>query len=220
MLALDDGHWERFVRTLGLASNGSVLDVGCGSGAWLIPLSRLNNRVVAVDPFDEAVESAREASRSSESVEVRQMPAENLDFADASFDTVTCMTVLPYLAQPAGVREMARVLKPNGRLIIGSVGYGYYAKHVVEGIRANDLASIRYGIDPITVSMARAIAGDTFAPGSLRCWSPRAVRRILAEEGVTLERSTNNVDAINPQWPPHFLWGPTYFIVWARKRAE
>ena len=45
-----------------------------------------------------------------------------LPFPDNSFDVVTCITVLTFVADPAAaIREMARVLRPGGRLVIGDL---------------------------------------------------------------------------------------------------
>jgi SAM-dependent methyltransferase len=51
--------------------------------------------------------------------------AETLPFADGTFDRVLCESGIDHLADPAvGIREMARVLRPDGRLVIGVVNYG------------------------------------------------------------------------------------------------
>src|SRR5262245_15637175 len=51
--------------------------------------------------------------------------AETLPFRDRTFDRVLCESAIDHLAEPAvGIREMARVLKPDGRLVIGVVNYG------------------------------------------------------------------------------------------------
>ena len=219
MLAFSDDHWDRLIRALGFVGTRSILDVGCGSGAWLPALARLNDRVVGVDPDDDVLDIARAASSDADNVEIRKMPAESLDFDDGSFDLVICFTVLPYLAQPAATREMVRVLRPNGRLAVGTVGFGYYAKHITEGIRADDPDSIRYGLDPILVSAARALRGEDVAPTSLKCWSPRAVRRLLDGQGLVVDRVIRDVDAVDPSWHRSFLGRPTYFISFAAKRA-
>ena len=219
MLALSDDHWDRLIRALGLAGLGPILDVGCGSGAWLPPLASLNARVVGIDIDDRVLDIARARSARADNVEIRQMPAESLDFADGTFDAVTCLTVLPYVDQPVAVAEMARVLRPGGRLVVGTVGFGYYAKHIVEGIRHEELDAVRYGLDPILVAGGRAIGGSSVAPTSVRSWSPRAVRRLLEGRGLAVDRVLRDVDAVDPGWPKTVLGRPVYFITFATKRA-
>ena len=218
MLALPADHWERLIRALGLVGNETILDVGCGSGAWLPTLGRLNGRVVAIDTDDDVLDIAREGSRQADNVEIRKMSAESLDFDDGTFDVVTCFTVLPYLTQPASTNEMARVLKPDGTLVLGTVGFGYYAKHVTEGMRTDDVDAIRYGLDPILVTAARAVRGDQVAPASVKSWSPRAVRRLLAGNGFAVDRVVRDVDAVDPSWPKSFIGRPVYFISFATQR--
>jgi ubiquinone/menaquinone biosynthesis C-methylase UbiE len=58
------------------------------------------------------------SSADAEVVEVVEAPAEELPFADRSFDTVTLVYVLCTVPDPAAaLREVARVLKPDGRLL-------------------------------------------------------------------------------------------------------
>jgi len=219
MHALPDDHWESLSRAVGLVGLQAILDVGCGSGAWLTPLARLNTRVVGVDIDDALLERARAYSASADNVEIWNMSADSLGFADESFDAVTCFTVLPYLDQPVALGEMARVLKPNGRLLLGTVGFGYYAKHIAEGARYEELDAIRYGLDPILVAAARALSRNAVAPDSVRCWSPRAVRRLLESQGFAVDRVVRDVGAVDPSWPKSFLGRPVYFIMFAEKRG-
>ncbi len=219
MLALSDDHWDRLIRTLGLMGFPAVLDVGCGSGGWLTPLARLNTRVVGVDMDDGVLDIARIRSSGADNVEIRKMAAESLDFADETFDAVTCFTTLPYLDQPVAIAEMARVMTHNGRIVLATVGFGYYAKHIAEGIRHDDLDAIRYGLDPILVAGGRALGGNKVAPRSLRSWSPRAVRRLLESHGFDVDRVVRDVGAVDPTWPKRFLGRPVYFITFATKRV-
>jgi SAM-dependent methyltransferase len=217
--ALPDDHWERMIRAFGLVGVHAILDVGCGSGPWLTPLARVNTRIVGVDVDDALLDLARTKSSCADNVEIWNMSAESLQFADRSFDAVTCFTVLPYLDQPVALGEMARVLRPNGRLLLGTVGPGYYAKHIAEGIHHEDLDAIRYGLDPMLVAASRALVGTKVAPGSLQCWSPRAVRRLLESQGFAVDRVVRDVHAVDPGWPRSFLGLPVYFIAFAEKRA-
>ena len=219
MLALPEDHWNRLLRALGLAGFRELLDVGCGSGAWLTSLARLNNGVVGVDLDDAVLDIARERTSGADNVEIRKMAAESLDFPDESFDAVTCFSVLPYVDQPVAIHEMARGLRKNGKLVLGTVGFGYYAKHIAEGIRHERLEAIRYGLDPILVAGARALGGSTVASTSLKSWSPRAVRRLLESHGFTVDRVVRDVGAADPSWPKSFVGRPVYFIASATKRA-
>lgn len=102
-----------------------VLDVGCGIGHWArLFLSLVSERatLVGIDREPRWVERARAAAERaglSARTTWQQGDATQLDFPDASFDVVTCQTVLIHLARPeAALAGMLRVLKPGGHLIV------------------------------------------------------------------------------------------------------
>lgn len=101
-----------------------VLDVGCGDGALATTLSRRGGRVTGLDPNPRMLEAAR-ARAKSELLDLNLVPgrAETLPFADEMFDRVIAVTVLCFIPQAdQAIAEMARVLKPGGRLVIGELG--------------------------------------------------------------------------------------------------
>lgn len=91
----------------------SALDVGCGPGALTTELSRRlgPQAVSAVDPSEPFVAAARARNPG---VEVLHATAEDLPFADHSFDVVLAQLVIHFMADPvAGLVEMARVARPG-----------------------------------------------------------------------------------------------------------
>jgi ubiquinone/menaquinone biosynthesis C-methylase UbiE len=103
-----------FADFAGVAAAATALDVGCGPGALTeVLVDRLGNTAVAaVDPSSPFVAAARERFPA---VEVRQAPAEQLPFADDSFDLVLAQLVVHFMTDPvAGLAEMARVARPGG----------------------------------------------------------------------------------------------------------
>ncbi len=103
----------------------SVLDVGCGDGALAAEFHRKGASFVAgcdPDPHMIAKATAR-AMAEREAISYLLGRAEHLPFRDRSFDVVTAVTVLCFVEQRSrAVEEMARVLKPGGRLVIGGLG--------------------------------------------------------------------------------------------------
>lgn len=98
----------------GVTSSHRVLDVGCGPGALTAELVRRVGaaRVAAVDPSPSFVDAARTRHPG---VDVQVATAEQLPYADASFDLVLAQLVVHFMADPdAGVREMVRVARPGG----------------------------------------------------------------------------------------------------------
>ena len=97
------------------------LDVAMAAGHTALALAAAGASVVGVDLTPEMLGVARRlaAERGLTEVEFRLGDAEALPLADASFDRVTCRIALHHFPNPGqAAREMARVLKPGGRLIL------------------------------------------------------------------------------------------------------
>lgn len=107
--------FERFVNLQG----ARVLDIGIGEGHSSVLLARAGAQVTAVDVSNGALERAAElASRSGANIDLRQMPGEELQFDDASFDAILCMSAYHHMDQKRAAREFARVLRPGGRAVL------------------------------------------------------------------------------------------------------
>jgi ubiquinone/menaquinone biosynthesis C-methylase UbiE len=97
-----------------------MLDVGCGSGALLRELVvrvPYGESFVGVDPRPEALATARRMS--DRRITFLRAAAETLPFESASFDLVITTGSFAYWSdQAAGVRELARVVRANGRVVL------------------------------------------------------------------------------------------------------
>lgn len=94
-----------------------VLDLGCGAGHVSFAAAPFAQSVTAYDlsPHMLAVVAQVASERQLVNIETRQGPAETLPFEDASFDlVVTRMSAHHWLDVPAALKEVARVLKPDG----------------------------------------------------------------------------------------------------------
>jgi ubiquinone/menaquinone biosynthesis C-methylase UbiE len=124
------GQWRAFrQQTITLARlrpGEEVLDVGCGTGTLALDAARRvgpSGKVAGIDPS--AVQIARaqaKAAKFGPSVEFQTGVIEELPFPDASFDVVLSTLMMHHLPAPLkrqGLAEIARVLKPGGRLVIG-----------------------------------------------------------------------------------------------------
>ena len=108
----------------GLAPGDRALDVGCGPGALTGPLVDLlgADHVTAIDPSAPFVEAARERFPG---VDVRQGQAEALPFDDSVFDAALAQLVVHFMRDPVtGLREMARVTRPSGRVLASVWDHG------------------------------------------------------------------------------------------------
>jgi ubiquinone biosynthesis O-methyltransferase len=120
---------ERIERRLilGLAgdvSGLSVLDVGCGDGTLAIALSKRGASVTGIDSSGAMIDAARRRAEAQQADIVFEVAAaEALPFPAQRFDLVTAVTILCFVSDAAPVfREIARVLRPGGRLVIGELG--------------------------------------------------------------------------------------------------
>lgn len=98
---------------------GLGLDLGCGLGLQTAELRRRGYRVVGLDPSVGLLQVGQQRSGPSP---VLAGSALALPFAEGTFEFVYCIGVLHHLpgrvAQDAAIREIARVLKPGGRLLV------------------------------------------------------------------------------------------------------
>jgi SAM-dependent methyltransferase len=112
--------WQR--RALPRVVGRDVLDVGCGPGRLLADLVAAGYRCRAVDASPQMVEAARAELRrrgmAGHDVQVVRARVQDLPFADASFDTVTSTFPTEYIYDPQAIREIARALRPGGRLVV------------------------------------------------------------------------------------------------------
>lgn len=103
----------------------SVLDVGCGTGTLALVAKRRvgeAGRVAGIDPAPQMIARAgRKAARQGLSLDLQVGVIERLPFPDQSFDVVLSTLMMHHLPDDLkrqGLREIARVLKPGGRLLV------------------------------------------------------------------------------------------------------
>lgn len=124
-----DSRVRRHVRELVRESGGGVVvEAGCGTGALLVRLAddNPNGLTVGIDLAPGMLATARRRieRRRRRGVEIREGDVRQLDFADASVDTLTCSYVLDILPHDdilAALTEFRRALRPGGRLVLVNV---------------------------------------------------------------------------------------------------
>lgn len=122
-----DARWSAYVeatvretmKRLHLEPDQRLLDVGCGTGTLLKRIINVfpGTHAAGVDPSPEMLDMAR--GKYPDGVDFREGWAESLPFHKDSFDVVISCNAFHYWRQPArALDEIARVLKPEGRLLI------------------------------------------------------------------------------------------------------
>src|SRR4051794_33613062 len=105
---------EPLVAAVVAAQPGRILEVGCGWGELARRLAEATGaEVVATDLSPRMIELTRENGVAAELADVQELP-----FPDASFDVAVAAWMLYHVPDlPRGIRELARVLRPGGRLV-------------------------------------------------------------------------------------------------------
>lgn len=106
---------DRVVRMLTKPKGGGrVLDIGCGSGDYLLLMQRLGWKVTGLD-FDPAAVAACQ----SKGLEVFQGTLEEADLAENSFDAITLSHVIEHVPDPLStLKACFRLLKPGGEIYL------------------------------------------------------------------------------------------------------
>lgn len=96
-----------------------ILDVGCGTGRYLVPLERAGFDVLGIDISCAALRTL------SSSYQLASADLRSLPFAGSSFDAIMCFGALQHLScfeREVAVRELFRVLKPQGLAFLEVIG--------------------------------------------------------------------------------------------------
>jgi len=155
--------WRDIVAAAGIHSGVKILDVGCGGGEFLVFAQALGAEASGVDPAP-----GMRALAVERGLDVRDAGAEELPWGDATFDVVTAFNALQFADDTFdALDEMARVLKPGGRIVIAN-----WAERALSDLDAIELA----------------LSGDEPEPdGELRVAG--GLEALLEEAGLTLVTS-------------------------------
>ncbi|MGD8237120.1 MAG: class I SAM-dependent methyltransferase [Armatimonadota bacterium] len=139
----------------------SIADIGCGTGATLTELSPMG-RGAGVDISDVALRLCAENGIS----DLVRAPAEALPLREGQLDLVLCLDVLEHIDDAAAARELYRICRPGGHLIVTAPAYGWlWSEH-------DD------------------------ALGHLRRYSARELRHVLDEAGFRIVKMTHALSVL------------------------
>jgi len=115
---------EALVSKLGITKGISVLDLGCGDGTTALPEAQLGASVLGVDIAGNLVAAGNERVKAAGITNCifKEGDASDLhELKDASFDVVVSIFGAMFAPRPMDVaKEMVRVTKPGGRIIMGN----------------------------------------------------------------------------------------------------
>jgi ubiquinone/menaquinone biosynthesis C-methylase UbiE len=133
------------LRRVGLGPGARFLDVAAGSGALSIPAARLGAQVLATDMSPVMLErlDAR-ARKEGLELETRVMDGHALELEDGAFDmSGSQFGVMLFPDMPRGIAELARVVRPGGRVLMNVYGppqkiefFGFFV-HAIQAVVPN-----------------------------------------------------------------------------------
>jgi ubiquinone/menaquinone biosynthesis C-methylase UbiE len=169
-------------------AEGQVFELGCGGGLnqpFYDP-ARVTS-FAGIDPNSALLADARKAAQANGwEADIRQGTGEAIPFPDGSFDTVVCTyTMCSVIDQAQVLRELRRVLKPEGELLF------------LEHGRAPDAGPAKWQrrIEPIW----KRLMGN--------CHLTRDVSSAMARSGFSLDQTEHRYLEQMPRWASYMEWG-------------
>jgi len=163
--------WRRqAVQWSGVHAGDAVLDCATGTGDLAIAFRNAGARVVATDFVEEMLSIGR--TKASD-IDFRLADVTSLPFDDATFDVASIAFGIRNVADPTkGIAEMARVVKPGGRVVVLEFGqppnrlfrvlFDVYRRHALPRV-GGALTGERGAYEYLEASSARFPCGDDFA---------------------------------------------------------
>jgi ubiquinone/menaquinone biosynthesis C-methylase UbiE len=136
---------------------GTVLDVGTGPGALAVEIARRcgSCSVIGVDLAPEMLAPAQQRARDagvSDRVDFRVADAEDLPLADASVDVVVSTLSLHHWRDvPAILRELHRVVRPGGRVLIYDLRFSYSPRQFTAFVAGTPFAADGSDYRPLSI---------------------------------------------------------------------
>ena len=124
---------EAELRLLGIGPGLRFLDAGCGRGEVMLAAAAAGCAVAGADYSEAAVAICRETVAEVEGAEVERADVADLPWPDGSFDRILMGDVIEHLDPEHGeraVRELRRVLRPGGRLLVHTAPNRFFTKLV------------------------------------------------------------------------------------------
>ena len=186
--ALDGREHDRYSRSeryfASFPPGAIVADVGCGNAWALQELLERGCRGIGTEVDDRCLREARLAGRP-----VVKAGAEAMPIKTQSVDGVIFAGVLPFTEEDAAFAELARILRPGGKLEAYYLGIGFAVRDLVSGVSLrNRYYGLRSLINTVLMhTVARKLPGKY---GDTVYISHRRLRRLYARHGFTLRHHT------------------------------
>ena len=214
-------HWHRYAFAQRFARGRRVLDVACGEGYGTALLGAVATSAVGVDVDVATVEHARSTYGAGERVRFVAASAAALPLPSASFDIVVSFETIEHLKaaeQPAMLAEFARVLSPEGVLVISSPNKRLYSD---ERSYMNPFHLQELYRDDLARLLGQQFPAQRWYHQRLACWSgiwseTAAGQGTSAASARGLEAWVGDTARIEPYATPEGMY---FIVVAAREEA-
>lgn len=148
---------ERLYQNLRPVPEGLYLDIGCGTGNYTTSLQQRGLRFIGMDPSSQMLRQARELIPESD---WRTGTADNTRLENNSMDGIIATLTIHHWPDPeAGFREMNRILKPGGTLVIFSSTpqqmRGYWLNHYFPKMMQDSMNQMP-SLEEVTTALEKA----------------------------------------------------------------
>jgi ubiquinone/menaquinone biosynthesis C-methylase UbiE len=224
---------RRMLEALDIRPGQTVLDLGCGPGTDLSALAQaatVTGTVVGIDHDQATVNTARDRTAGQSTVSVRLGDIHDLPLPDRTADRARTDRVLQHVADPVqALREIRRILKPGGRLVMGEPDWDTLtidhpdsdlSRAYTQYVTDNVIRNARIGRQ-----LARLAADAEFTVPTVIPVTPVFRDAQAADKILGLERTTQRAAAAGyfteeaaRRWLDHLAGGPflaavTFYIV-------
>ena len=206
LFAADPRRQEESLRAVAGVEARRVLDVGCGAGQEMIPFAATGASCIGIDIERSSGASGARLFASQcpgTTVAFATAAAERLPFPSGAFDVVICRVVIPYTDNRQALREMARVLRPGGVLLLKVHHLRYYLHKLASGLRQRSPLSAIHALRVLLSgglyhATARQPSGGLLLRESFqtRWLLSRELRRV----GLTIERELPDSNPLTPAY--------------------
>lgn len=186
--------WRNMLEGLDPKEGERILDIACGGGQLSLKIAERGSRVHGIDISEENINSAKRlAERAKKVAQLEVADAQYLPYSDGYFDKVVCSSSLEHFPDDIGsMREMNRVLKPGGTLVLTTDSFLYLNQGKI-GERHKKIAHVVNYYTPEILKERLEIAGLEMVRSKYLLKSP--ITRFFSNLGIKMA------------WRGYLWWG-------------